>query len=98
MREPTASAFSTPRPFSAPMPAKPWRRGSAMNKQGASPELILHNGRFATLAPSQPSAAAVAVAEGRFSAVGSDAEVLALRGPKTQVVDLGGRTVIPGLN
>ena len=60
--------------------------------------LILHNGRIATLDPARPSAAAAAVRDGRFAAVGSDAEILALRGAGTTVIDLGGRTVIPGLN
>lgn len=34
---------------------------------------------------------------GRILAVGSDAEILALAGPATQVIDLGGRRVLPGL-
>jgi predicted amidohydrolase YtcJ len=64
----------------------------------APPELILHNGRIATMAQAQPSAEAVAIRAGRFVAVGSDHDVLALRDPATKVVDLLGRTVIPGLN
>ncbi|WP_148057498.1 amidohydrolase family protein, partial [Pseudomonas brassicacearum] len=41
---------------------------------------------------------AVAIKDGRFIAVGSDVEAMALRGSATKVVDLQKRTVIPGLN
>ena len=44
----------------------------------STPEVIFHNGRFTTLNKAQPTATAVAVKDGRFIAVGSDAEVLAL--------------------
>src|SRR5712672_1991325 len=60
-------------------------------------ELILHHGRFTTLARAQPTASAVAIRDGRFVAVGADKEVLALAGPKTKIVDLKGRRVLPGL-
>jgi predicted amidohydrolase YtcJ len=63
-----------------------------------SPEVILHNGKFATVNPKQPETQAIAMAGGRFVAVGSDGDVLKLRGPATHVIDLGGRRVIPGLN
>jgi len=59
-------------------------------------ELILHGGRFLTMDTRQPAAQAVAVADGRFLAVGSDADVLNLAGPRTSKLDLGGRTVVPG--
>jgi hypothetical protein len=45
-----------------------------------SADLILHNGRIATLDPAKPSVAAVAIQDGLFSVVGSDAEVMAQRG------------------
>src|SRR5438105_1108625 len=61
-------------------------------------DLILRNGKFTTLDPKRPEAQAAAVAGGRFTAVGEEQEVLKLRGPKTQVIDLHGRRVIPGLN
>ncbi|MFM1722780.1 amidohydrolase family protein [Rhodococcus sp. PAM 2766] len=47
-------------------------------------------------APGAASATAFAVSGGRFVAVGSDEDILALAGPATEVVDLGGRTVVPG--
>src|SRR5262249_37668610 len=42
-------------------------------------------------------AAAVAMGDGKFVRVGADAEVLALAGPATKVIDLQGRRVLPGL-
>jgi predicted amidohydrolase YtcJ len=60
-------------------------------------DLILHNGRFTTLARAQPTASAVAMGDRRFLAVGADKEVMALKGPSTRIVDLKGRRVLPGL-
>lgn len=68
-----------------------------MSPATPTPELILHRGQFATLDRSNPHASAVAIAGGRFVAVGGDAEVMALAGPGTRVVDLKGRRVLPGL-
>ncbi|HYS08855.1 MAG TPA: amidohydrolase [Myxococcales bacterium] len=61
-------------------------------------DLIVTRARVVTLDPARPSATAVAVRGGNFVAVGEDREVARLRGPKTRVVDGGGRTLIPGLN
>lgn len=63
-----------------------------------SADLILFNGQFHTVDRENPHATAVAITEGRFVAVGSDAEAMAERGSSTQVIDLKGRCVIPGLN
>ena len=60
------------------------------------PDLILHNGNFWTVNPRMPRAEAVAIAGGRFVAVGSNREVLALATGNTRKVDLGGRSVLPG--
>lgn len=60
-------------------------------------DTILVNGRFTTLDRAQPAPEAVAITNGRFSATGREAEVRALAGPSTKVIDLGGRRVIPGL-
>ena len=60
-------------------------------------DLILVNGRFTTLDRTNPAPEAVAIAEGRFLAAGTQAEIRALAGPATQVVDLGGRRAVPGL-
>ncbi|WAH55259.1 amidohydrolase [Pseudomonas silvicola] len=61
-------------------------------------ELILFNGRFHTVDRQNPTASAVAIREGRFVAVGSDAQAMAFRGDATRLIDLKGRTLIPGLN
>ena len=64
----------------------------------AAPTRVLHNGKVFTARPDAPWAQAVAIDGDRIAAVGGDAEVLALAGAGTAVVDLGGRTVVPGLN
>ncbi|GAB4429300.1 MAG: amidohydrolase [Chloroflexi bacterium OHK40] len=63
-----------------------------------APDLILHGGAIYTLWPELPRCAAIACKDGRVIALGDDAEVRALAGPTTELVDLGGRTVIPGIN
>ncbi|OQS37484.1 amidohydrolase [Chromobacterium haemolyticum] len=60
-------------------------------------DLILRNGRFTTLDRARPRASAVAVKDGRFLAVGEDSEIMALAGVATRVIDLRGRSVLPGL-
>jgi predicted amidohydrolase YtcJ len=60
------------------------------------PELILHNGNFWTVDPRQPRAQAVAISGGRFFAIGSNDEVLALATGNAKKIDLGGKTVLPG--
>jgi predicted amidohydrolase YtcJ len=59
--------------------------------------LILRNGLFTTLDRSRPAATAAAVTDGRFSAVGADQDVMPSASPATQIIDLRGRRVLPGL-
>lgn len=61
-------------------------------------DLVLTGGRIATLAYEEGFVEALAIRDGRVHAVGSDAEVLRHAGEGTRRIDLGGRTVIPGLN
>jgi len=61
-------------------------------------DVILFNGRIATLDPANPSATAVAIKNGLFTAVSNDRAIMARRELKTVAIDLKGRTVIPGLN
>ncbi len=61
------------------------------------PDLILHRGLFTTLDRSNPNASAVAIKDGRFLQVGRDHEIMALAGPHTQLIDLRGQRVLPGL-
>jgi len=63
-----------------------------------APELILHNARIATLDPLTPEVAAVAMGEGRILEAGDERTVLKRAGAHTKIIDLKGRTVIPGLN
>src|SRR5437016_2167027 len=60
------------------------------------PELILYNGSFWTVNPRQPRAQAVAISGGRFLAIGSIDEVLALAAGNAKKIDLGGKAVLPG--
>jgi predicted amidohydrolase YtcJ len=62
-----------------------------------APDLILHRGLFTTLDRRRPTVSAVAIRDGRFAALGDDREILALAGPATRVIDVGGRRVLPGL-
>jgi len=62
-----------------------------------SAETILINGHVITVDSQFSIAQAVAIANGRFVAVGTNAEIRRLAGPATKVVDLQGQTAIPGL-
>jgi len=62
-----------------------------------APDLILANGRVLTADANNSRAEALAIKSGRIAAVGGSQEVLELKGARTEVVDLKGRTVIPGL-
>jgi predicted amidohydrolase YtcJ len=61
-------------------------------------DLIIRDARVWTVNPAQPQAEAVAVLNGRITAVGSDAAVLLWRGPNTRVVDANGQRLLPGFN
>jgi predicted amidohydrolase YtcJ len=62
-----------------------------------SADLVLINGKIVTMDPGDSIREAVAVKFGRILAVGSNEEVEGLIGEETKVIDLEGRTVIPGL-
>ena len=63
-----------------------------------SADLILHNGAIYTVDKNNSTVQAVAIKDGKFVAVGSNAEAMKLRGPSTRVIDLRGRFVVPGFN
>ncbi|WP_395743433.1 amidohydrolase [Prosthecobacter sp.] len=64
----------------------------------AAPALILHHGKIVTVDQNFRIAEAIAInADGRIAAVGSNDEVLKLKGEGSEVLDLGGKTVLPGL-
>ncbi|QJD93785.1 amidohydrolase [Duganella dendranthematis] len=68
-----------------------------MTQTHSTPDLILHRGLFTTLDRSNPHAEAVAIKDGKFTAVGRANEVMALAGPNTKIIDLHGKRVLPGL-
>jgi len=68
---------------------------SAAHAQDA--DTVLLNGKIITLDDAAPLAEALAVRDGKIIAVGRSADIRALAGSGTRVVDLAGRTVIPGL-
>lgn len=94
----SAALFVSIRPDLAQSPGLP----------AAPPDLIVFHGSILTgahLVPGRPDpsttpprVSAMAVAHGRVVLVGSDADVLKLKGPQTQVVDLGGAFAMPGFN
>lgn len=61
-----------------------------------SPDLIYHNADIVTMDPAVPTAEAVAVEDGWIMAVGDNADILDLAVGCTEVIDLGGRTLVPG--
>jgi predicted amidohydrolase YtcJ len=73
--------------------------GSLFAQQDAAraPDQIFYNGKIATVDSSNSIQEAFAVKGDKFLAVGGNKEIQALKGPQTQLVDLRGRTVIPGL-
>lgn len=60
-------------------------------------DLVVTNARVYTVDDVRPIAEAFAVRDGRVLFVGSAREALALKGPATRVLDVDGRTVVPGL-
>jgi predicted amidohydrolase YtcJ len=63
-----------------------------------SADIVFVNGNVITVDSSKPAAEAFAVTNGRFLAVGSNAEIRPLATPGTKIIDLAGKTVVPGFN
>ena len=59
-------------------------------------DLVLRNGKIITVDDSQPTAQSVAIRGDRLVAVGSDSQIEPFIGPETEVLELGGRLVVPG--
>jgi hypothetical protein len=60
------------------------------------PDKVLFNGKIVTVDEKFSIAEAVAITNGKFVAIGSNADIRALVGPDTEEIDLEGRTVLPG--
>ncbi|HUS37174.1 MAG TPA: amidohydrolase, partial [Verrucomicrobiae bacterium] len=65
--------------------------------RAAEPDLILHGGKVVTVDNAFSIREAVSISNGKIQQVGSSAEILKSRGPKTDVIDVKGRMVLPGL-
>ncbi|MTV36038.1 amidohydrolase [Duganella radicis] len=74
----------------------PWLM--AAPAQAAPADLIVRNGSIYTVQGKSTWAEAFAVRDGRYVAVGSNAEVGKLAGPRTRVIDLHGAMAMPGIN
>ena len=66
------------------------------SEHDAAPDLILHSARIHVVDADGSTVEALAMKQDRIVATGSVAEIRRLASPKTRLVDLGGRTVIPG--
>ncbi|MCK5353173.1 amidohydrolase family protein, partial [bacterium] len=62
------------------------------------PDTVLFNGKIVTVDEDFSIAEAVAIKAGKFIVVGSNAQIRSLAGDSTEVVDLEGKTVLPGFN
>jgi predicted amidohydrolase YtcJ len=74
--------------------------GNGSNGAGGSeffsPDIIFFNGQIITMEPDLPQVQALAVLGENILAVGSNEEILALQGLDTKIIDLSGRTMLPG--
>lgn len=70
---------------------------STVAAQQRPADLVITNARIYTVDANRPTAEAMAVRDGRIAFVGSERGALSLRGAGTDVVDLDGNTVIPGM-
>ena len=62
-----------------------------------APGLIVLNADVRTVDPTMPRAAAFAITGGKFSAIGTSADIRSLASESTEIIDAGGVTIIPGL-
>ncbi len=74
-----------------------WSVSAAAQGPAAAPDLILHGGKIITVDTRFSIAEAVAIRGDRIVAVGADSAIRSMAGPDTRVLELQGRTVLPGL-
>ena len=65
--------------------------------QSADPDLLIVNAKVVTVDPNFSIAQAMSVKDGQILATGTSQKLLNTRGPRTSVLDLGGKVVLPGL-
>ena len=68
-----------------------------LEQLNAYPDMIVVNGKIAMVDAEMTTAQAMAVRDGRILALGPNEEIQSLAGPKTETLDVKGRTVLPGL-
>jgi predicted amidohydrolase YtcJ len=61
-------------------------------------DMVVTNANIHTVNAAQPVARSIAIIGGKIVAVGSDADTKAFIGPRTKVIDAGGKTIVPGFN
>ncbi|MHA2405645.1 MAG: amidohydrolase family protein, partial [Candidatus Hermodarchaeia archaeon] len=61
-----------------------------------APDMIIHNGTILTMEQSPAQVEAVAIQGEYILAVGDETDILAMAGSNTRIIDLGGRTLLPG--
>tara|TARA_R110002020_G_scaffold400596_10_gene610939 strand:+ start:43508 stop:45184 length:1677 start_codon:yes stop_codon:yes gene_type:complete len=62
-----------------------------------TPDIIIHTGTLLTFDDNTPQAQALAITDGKITALGADTEILPLAGPDTRLIDAHGGTVMPGI-
>ena len=70
----------------------------SVSAQKPAPDLILYNGKIFTSDVAQPNAEAIAIRGEQIFAIGGNDEIKKLARAKTRLIDLQGKTVIPGIN
>ena len=96
LRSPTGARAGHEAACIRALSASPGNAHHAASPEEALVDLILTGGTVFTADRSMRVAEAVGIRGGRIAAVGSAGEVMAEAGPGTRVVELDGRTVVPG--
>src|SRR3989442_9181799 len=71
--------------------------GSSIYTQTKAPDLIIVNAKIYTVDSKFSTAEGVAITDGKFTAVGTTAQIRKLSGLSTRILDAGGKTIVPGL-
>jgi predicted amidohydrolase YtcJ len=70
----------------------------SVNNTSVQIDLAIVNGKIWTENPNQPHAEALAITASRISAVGDSKTILNMAGPRTRIIDVQGRRIVPGFN